>query len=148
MKKNNKGFSLVELIVVVLIMGIIAVALAPQIMKWVNKARTNTDNNQIATIKSTAQSAVADYMTQDTIVAGTYKVVKDTNVVCDGTEPNEGTNGGKELATLLTDAMGDFPKPQEGSNFYIHVTDAGKVTVDIDKKTAGNGGSGSGGSGN
>ncbi|MCI5848904.1 MAG: type II secretion system GspH family protein, partial [Lachnoclostridium sp.] len=35
-KKNNKGFSLVELIVVVLIMAIIAVALAPQVMKWVN----------------------------------------------------------------------------------------------------------------
>lgn len=142
MKKNNKGFSLVELIVVVLIMGIIAVALAPQIMKWVDKARENTDKNQIATIKSTAQSTVADYMTQDTIKAGTYKVVKDTNVVSVGTEQNAGTNGGKTLATLLTDAMGEFPKPQEGANFYIHVTAAGKVTVDTEQGNAGSGGSG------
>ena len=32
-KRNNKGFSLVELIVVILIMAVIAVALAPQVMK-------------------------------------------------------------------------------------------------------------------
>ena len=42
-KMNNKGFSLVELIVVVLIMAIIAVALAPQVMKWVNNSRVSSD---------------------------------------------------------------------------------------------------------
>ena len=60
MKKNNKGFSLVELIVVVLIMGIIAVALAPQVMKWVGTARTNSDSNTKKDIKSAIQVAVAD----------------------------------------------------------------------------------------
>ncbi len=40
---KDKGFSLVELIVVVLIMAIIAVALAPQILKWVNNSRVSTD---------------------------------------------------------------------------------------------------------
>ena len=42
-KKNNKGFSLVELIVVVLIMAIIAVSLAPQVMKWVDQSRQSVD---------------------------------------------------------------------------------------------------------
>lgn len=60
MKKNNKGFSLVELIVVVLIMGIIAVALAPQVMKWVGKAQTNAETNEKASVKSSVQVAVAD----------------------------------------------------------------------------------------
>ena len=41
--KRNSGFSLVELIVVVLIMAIIAVALAPQVMKWVENSRNATD---------------------------------------------------------------------------------------------------------
>lgn len=41
--KNNKGFSLVELIVVVLIMAIIAVSLAPQVMKWVDQSRQSVD---------------------------------------------------------------------------------------------------------
>lgn len=62
-KKNNKGFSLVELIVVILIMAIIAVALAPQVMKWVDKSKKATDaqnydalvaNCQLALIKDAA----------------------------------------------------------------------------------------------
>ena len=60
LKKNNKGFSLVELIVVVLIIAIIAVALAPQVIKWVNEARNNTEKNQKATIKSALDTVVSD----------------------------------------------------------------------------------------
>ena len=60
-RKNNKGFSLVELIVVVLIIAIIAVALAPQVVKYVGKARTNVEANNAATIKSAVQAAVAEY---------------------------------------------------------------------------------------
>lgn len=60
-RKNNKGFSLVELIVVVLIIAIIAVALAPQVVKYVGKAKTNVEANNAATIKSAVQAAVAEY---------------------------------------------------------------------------------------
>ena len=60
-KKNNKGFSLVELIIVVLIIAIIAVVLAPQVVKYVGQARINTDKNNAAEIKSAVQVAVADY---------------------------------------------------------------------------------------
>ena len=42
-RESNKGFSLVELVVVVLIMAILAVALAPQVMKWVQNARNSAD---------------------------------------------------------------------------------------------------------
>lgn len=59
-KKNNKGFSLVELIVVVLILGILAVALAPQVMKWVDTAKTNSDKNNARSIESSVSTAMAD----------------------------------------------------------------------------------------
>ena len=61
-KKDNKGFSLVELIVVILIMAIIAVALAPQVMKWVGKSAESTDESNKATIKSAVQAAIADHL--------------------------------------------------------------------------------------
>jgi len=51
-RKDNSGFSLVELIVVVLIMAIIAVALAPQIMKWVGNSRTSADMSLKAHMKA------------------------------------------------------------------------------------------------
>ena len=60
-RKNNKGFSIVELIVVVLIIAIIAVALAPQVVKYVQKSRDNVALNNAATIKSAVQAAVAEY---------------------------------------------------------------------------------------
>lgn len=59
MKKNN-GFSLVELIVVVLIMAIIAVALAPQVMKWVDNSRISTDISNYDEMVANLQVAITD----------------------------------------------------------------------------------------
>ena len=59
-KMNNKGFSLVELIVVVLIMAIIAVALAPQVMKWVENSRISTDATNYESMVENLQLAIAD----------------------------------------------------------------------------------------
>lgn len=65
-KMNNKGFSLVELIVVVLIMAIIAVALAPQVMKWVENSRKSTDIEnynallEAATVCTTNEDVIAE----------------------------------------------------------------------------------------
>ena len=41
--KNNKGFSLVELIIVVAIMAVLIGVLAPQYIKYVEKSRKSTD---------------------------------------------------------------------------------------------------------
>ncbi len=59
-KMNNKGFSLVELIVVVLIMAIIAVALAPQVMKWVENSRKSNDIEAYNTVLEACNVAAAD----------------------------------------------------------------------------------------
>ena len=60
LKKDNKGFSLVELIVVVLIMAIIAVALAPQILKWVNNSRISADNDTMQQLVSNCQTTLTN----------------------------------------------------------------------------------------
>lgn len=58
--QNENGFSLVELIVVILIMAVIAVALAPQIMKWVENSRVATDCSNYDSIVSAASIAMAE----------------------------------------------------------------------------------------
>jgi len=59
-KTSNKGFSLVELIVVIAIMGVLMVVLAPQYLKYVEKSRLQKDNSAIAEVAENIKIAVAD----------------------------------------------------------------------------------------
>lgn len=61
---NNEGFSLVELIIVIAIMAILAAALAPQLIKYINNSRKSTDvqsGQSIATAVSVALTDEAAY---------------------------------------------------------------------------------------
>ncbi len=75
MKKNNKGFSLVELIVVVLIMAIVAVALAPQVMKWVQNSRIASDLQTKADIEKICALAITDDAAFNCVKDGGYEII-------------------------------------------------------------------------
>lgn len=60
MKKNNKGFSLVELIIVIAIMAILAGALAPALIKYINKSRRSTDIQNADSLRTAVQTALSN----------------------------------------------------------------------------------------
>lgn len=68
MKKMNKGFSLVELIIVIAIMAILAGALAPALIKYINKSRISTDISNGQQIASGIQTALSNESAYDDAV--------------------------------------------------------------------------------
>lgn len=65
--KNNKGFSLVELIIVIAIMAILAGAIAPALLKYMEKAKEAAD---IKNMDSAVTVMNADYA-DSSLVEGT-----------------------------------------------------------------------------
>lgn len=59
-KKNNKGFSLVELIVVIAIMAVLMVVLAPALLRYVEKARIQTDETTASDVLNAVETALSD----------------------------------------------------------------------------------------
>ncbi|MBR5360042.1 MAG: type II secretion system protein [Lachnospiraceae bacterium] len=59
-KTNNKGFSLVELIIVIAIMAVLIGVLAPQFIKYVERSRESTDLQNIEELKTAVEAYVAD----------------------------------------------------------------------------------------
>ena len=90
-KMNNKGFSLVELIIVIAIMAILIVVLAPQYLKYVEKSRNSTDLQSATEFKDACEIWAADPEAgENSTVAftkGESNTIKVTKDGIDGTIP-------------------------------------------------------------
>lgn len=76
-QKNNKGFSLVELIVVIAIMAVLVGVLAPQLIKYVEKSREATDIQNCDSIVTALKSYYAD---KDTLPAAVTVELTSSNI--------------------------------------------------------------------
>ena len=72
-KKDNKGFTLVELVIVVAILAILVGILAPQYTKYVEKSRKAADASNLENLV-TAFKTVASDGTEDHVDAGEYTI--------------------------------------------------------------------------
>lgn len=62
---NNKGFSLVELIIVIAIMAILAGAIAPAVIRYIRKARASRATEEARTIVSAVETGLATKAGED-----------------------------------------------------------------------------------
>lgn len=97
-QKNNKGFSLVELIVVIAIMAVLVGVLAPQLIKYVEKSREATDIQNCDSIATTLKTYYSDKEGAPATIKVT--VSKDTDPVIDPTAQTPLTDTGLETTRL------------------------------------------------
>lgn len=87
MKKDNKGFSLIELIIVIAIMAVLVVVLAPQFTKYIERGRKSTDVQSVAEIVTALEVYAADPMvaTADKLTTGAKVTISTTEKTVDDT---------------------------------------------------------------
>lgn len=71
-KKDNKGFTLVELVIVVAILAILVGILAPQYTKYVEKSRKAADAANLENLVTAFKTAASDG--EDKVPAGDYTI--------------------------------------------------------------------------
>lgn len=137
MKKNNKGFSLVELIIVIAIMAILAGALAPALIKYINKSRRSTDVQNADSLRTALQTALSDPDAADANAASNNQVQSAATITSSATDAFL-----KEVYSIVGNASLKTkyaPKggPSAGQTFGFSV-DQAKNEVKVYADTAGN----------
>lgn len=104
-KKDNKGFTLVELVIVVAILAILVGLLAPQYTKYVEKSRKAADVSNLDNIVQGFKVAAAD--SDYTVQQGTYQIIMKTSGTTITATPDANTPEGVAGAQW-TDAIKEY----------------------------------------
>ncbi len=123
---GNKGFSLVELIIVIAIMAVLMAVLAPQLIKYVEKSRIQSDESAAAEILNVVKIALTD----ETI----YTNIVDNETVTwtgpAGTIAVNITNANAQAALTkeITDTLGSTTQTIKSN---LHKNEVYTITIDI-----------------
>lgn len=138
-KMNNKGFSLVELIIVIAIMAILIAVLAPQYLRYVEKSRLQADNSAIGEVANAVKIAAADDTINNLLASGDTVTLPTTagnvtctvsalqtelnNVVGDNVQlkSNTYTKGGATLPTVAVSIDSNGVAVVTGNNYISEV---------------------------
>lgn len=122
-QKNNKGFSLVELIVVIAIMAVLVGVLAPQLIKYVEKSREATDIQNCDSIVS----AIKTYYSDKDNVPDNVTVYLKKNASISETALNDaglnntklkGTGWNNDMIKIVVDTKNGSAQYTCGSKYY------------------------------
>ncbi len=110
MKKSQKGFTLVELVVVIAIIGVLAAILVPSMLNYVKKSRLKTANSNAKTAYNAVAEIMADAETNGfaksavltTATASDYKIGNDT-VYEAASAASITDSGAKKVAQVLAE---------------------------------------------
>ncbi len=113
LKREEKGFTLIELIIVIVILGIVAGAALPMFMDLSDEARTSAARGVAGAMGSTIVARQANYMLDSTNTYDAAAIIADTQFEGGINTPTNGTNiiywtsGAKNYIWNYTAVSGD-----------------------------------------
>ena len=143
---KNKGFSLVELIIVIAIMAILAAAIAPALIRYIDKSRRGDDVQAAATINTAVTAVLANEDAYDEVASamGGGTVIATANAhPASGATATFGATGTYPsfIADLNSNLGNEAPKIKYVKNFQsgytgghtwtVKVNSAGKPVVEL-----------------
>ena len=134
-KLGNKGFSLVELIVVIAIMAVLVGVLAPTLIRNVEKSRESSDLQTLDSVRSSVTTALSVETVNTELGTSTYEGELSDSTLTQKTGPASPSTFNAKLQTELSDdgvlsaklkskACGSTP-------ITITITADGKVKVEV-----------------
>ena len=138
---KNKGFSLVELIIVIAIMAILAAAIAPALIRYIDKSRRGDDVQAAATINTAVTAVLANEDAYDAVA----KSMDGSTVIATANAhggANQRFSGNATFVNDLNSNLGgeapqikyvkNFTSNYNGSHTWVvKVNQAGKPVVEL-----------------
>lgn len=125
MKKSNKGFSLVELIVVIAIMAVLVGILAPTLIRYVEKARVGKDEAAMGEFLNALYLAATDLDAYDDIGnPEEFECTTGTNTLNVKLKPDgsDGNSFRDELAACVGDTITFSSKTWQAATIKVQVS--------------------------
>lgn len=131
-KKNNKGFSLVELIVVIAIMAVLVGVLAPTLIGNIEKSRESKDLQNLDSIRQAVVTAMSD----ENVYSSTVPTTGSVTVASGANGANLAFNGtygllSTEFGTIITSDTKMTSKSGTSGTLEIQVLSTGAVEVGV-----------------
>lgn len=131
--KNNKGFSLVELIIVIAIMAILVGVMAPQLIKYIEKSKVSSDTQAADSIHTAVLTAMMDpEVVNDKSYNAEFSGYNNTATSATALKVNAGAN--KPIASAAGEILGgsfvtDSLKSTNAADISFKIVGNNKVSV-------------------